>query len=185
MRQRFNIHHGLVLFAMVLLPLFLLQTTPGQNPASTNSSASTTSSYIVQAESAAMARDFVIEAGGRVTATLTIIDAVGARLNDAQVSWLRAQQGQIIVFADAKVEVSGSVEETHYPTLVSAETLHQQGITGDGVTVAVLDTGLWKTRATAYNARRRSRILAEFDATQQELYGDDDDDTDHGISGLV
>ena len=34
--------------------------------------------------------------------------------------------------------------DTKYPTLVGAAALHERGITGAGVTVAILDTGLWK-----------------------------------------
>ena len=35
------------------------------------------------------------------------------------------------------------VYETNYPAMIGADTLHCRGITGRGVTIAVLDTGLW------------------------------------------
>ena len=51
------------------------------------------------------------------------------------------------------------VYQTNYPMLVGADTLQQAGITGKGVTIAVLDSGLWKDPAQNYG----SRILATID----------------------
>ena len=34
--------------------------------------------------------------------------------------------------------------QTNYPMLVGADSLQQAGITGKGVTIAVLDSGLWQ-----------------------------------------
>ncbi len=86
------------LIALLMLPLFLPETTPGKTSESTTTSApashahaptnaparitSTTSSYIVQASSAVAAKKFVVDIGGTVTATLNIIHAVGDELND-------------------------------------------------------------------------------------------------------
>ncbi len=36
------------------------------------------------------------------------------------------------------------VYETNYPAMIDADKLHCRGITGRGVTIAVLDTGLWQ-----------------------------------------
>src|SRR5690242_10298535 len=51
--------------------------------------------------------------------------------------------------------------QTNYPMLVGADTLQQAGITGKGVTIAVLDTGLWQDLFQNYG----SRILATLDVT--------------------
>ena len=179
MWHRFNMHHSLGLLIILCLPLFALQTTPGHNPVSTNSNALNTSSYIVQATSTADAKRLVVKAGGTVTTTLNIIDAVGANLSEEQVSWLRSQPDRITVYRDGSLEVSGPVIESDYPTLVGADALHLQGITGQGVTVAVLDTGLWKTTATEFSTRGNRRILAQHDATLgQWINFDCDDDCD-------
>src|SRR5262249_12625158 len=45
---------------------------------------------------------------------------------------------------------------TNYPALIGADSLQQAGITGKGVTIAVLDTGLWQDTTQFYG----SRILA-------------------------
>ncbi len=167
------------LIALLMLPFFLPETTPGKTsesitsaPAShahapTNAPAkitSPTSSYIVQASSAVAAKTFVIDVGGRITATLNIIHAVGAELNDEQVEWLRSQPERITVFEDNTLNISGSVAETYYPTLIGAAKLHKKkDITGKGITIAVLDTGLWKKSALQYTAEQKERILAQYD----------------------
>ena len=51
--------------------------------------------------------------------------------------------------------------QTNYPTLVSADTLQQAGITGRGVTIAVLDSGLWQALDQNYGGR----VLATIDVT--------------------
>jgi serine protease AprX len=51
--------------------------------------------------------------------------------------------------------------QTNYPLLVGADTLQQSGITGKGVTIAVLDSGLWNDPAQNY----MGRLLASIDVT--------------------
>ncbi|MCP3912135.1 MAG: S8 family peptidase, partial [Actinomycetia bacterium] len=53
---------------------------------------------------------------------------------------------------------------THYPTRVGADLLHQQGIRGQGITVAVLDTGIWSSHPHLHrNTDGEERLLAQFD----------------------
>src|SRR5262249_42907416 len=49
--------------------------------------------------------------------------------------------------------------QTDYPMLVGADSLQKAGITGKGVTIAVLDTGLWQDLSQNYGGR----ILASVD----------------------
>jgi subtilisin family serine protease len=49
--------------------------------------------------------------------------------------------------------------QTNYPILVGANTLQQKGITGRGVTIAMLDSGLWEDTTQNYG----SRVLASVD----------------------
>jgi subtilisin family serine protease len=51
--------------------------------------------------------------------------------------------------------------QTNYPMLVGADTLQQAGITGRGVTIAVLDSGLWNDPVQNY----MGRLLASIDVT--------------------
>ena len=57
------------------------------------------------------------------------------------------------------VASSSLLYETDYPSLVGADTLHQGGITGKGVTIAVLDSGLWQDPSQNFG----SRLLASID----------------------
>src|SRR5262249_32041496 len=49
--------------------------------------------------------------------------------------------------------------QTNYPMLVGADDMQRAGITGKGVTIAVLDTGLWQDVSQNYGGR----ILATVD----------------------
>jgi serine protease AprX len=49
--------------------------------------------------------------------------------------------------------------QTNYPMLVGADTLQQAGVTGKGVTIAVLDSGLWQDPSQNYSRR----LLASID----------------------
>ena len=111
MQRTIRKHQIISLSAVLMLPLFLFATTTGDNPDATVDKTSTTSSYIVQASSVATAKTFVTSAGGKVTAILKIIDAVGAELSEEQVEWLRAQPEGIRVFKDSTLNVSGSVTD--------------------------------------------------------------------------
>jgi serine protease AprX len=51
--------------------------------------------------------------------------------------------------------------QTNYPMRVGANTLQQSGITGAGVTIAMLDSGLWQAPSQNYGLR----ILATIDVT--------------------
>ena len=51
--------------------------------------------------------------------------------------------------------------ETNYPALIGADTLQAAGIKGKGVTIAVLDTGLWQDVSQNYG----TRVLASIDVT--------------------
>ena len=53
---------------------------------------------------------------------------------------------------------------THYPALVGANRLHDLGITGRGVTVAVLDSGLVQYDGLYNNASGQKRLLGHYDA---------------------
>ncbi|WP_116813623.1 S8 family serine peptidase [Steroidobacter cummioxidans] len=55
----------------------------------------------------------------------------------------------------------GLLYETNYPALIGADSLHSAGITGKGVTIAVLDTGFWQDVSQNYG----NRVLASVDVT--------------------
>src|SRR5437879_8798699 len=134
--------------------------------------------YIVQAESAEIARSAVVRVGGVVTGELSIIRAVGAALDDRELETLRASDvPRLRIYEDSPVQASsaaGVLPETNYPSEVAASNLHLGGVTGRGVTIAVLDSGVWSNlgplQTTPYQT---PHVLAQYDviqARQQATY---------------
>src|SRR4051812_6543508 len=127
--------------------------------------------YIVQAASIDLARQAVVKAGGRVTGELEIIRAVGASLDAQELAALHEKPVDgLRVYEDSAVSASAAslLPETYYPQEVGATNLHKGGLTGRGVTVAVLDSGLWHEKSpllkTSYG--KDQRVLAQYDAIQ-------------------
>src|SRR5271170_1902175 len=125
--------------------------------------------YIVQAASSDIARSSVRDVGGLVTSDLSVIRAVGAALNDRELAALRDRGiPHLRIYDDTPVHSSspaGTLPETYYPSEVDAQTLQTGGMTGRGVTVAVVDSGLWGNQGPLQFAPSggRSRVLAQYD----------------------
>jgi serine protease AprX len=143
----------------------------GLSGASGPSAAPALERYIVQADSAAAAARAVVSIGGRIEHELEIIGGVSARLSPAQLDALRAANPWVKANPDAKLQTAGTLTalETWYPTLVGAADLHRGGIDGRGITIAVLDTGLWAKAATEYTTDGRKRLLAQYDVIRDRI----------------
>jgi len=103
-----------------------------------------------------------------VTGDLSVIRAVAASLSEHEMAALRAQRvSPLHIYNDTAVAASslGALPETYYPSEVDAANMHVGGMTGRGVTVAVLDSGLWNQEGPLQNApgESRSRVLAQYD----------------------
>ena len=122
-------------------------------------------SFIISSSSLANARARVDAVGGLITHELAIIDAIAATLDARQLRVLRKSK-DLKFFADATVEVNGhEAHDAAHVELIGAEHLHAKGLYGDGVTVAILDTGIWNTNNHLRNdLHGLRRILAEYDA---------------------
>ena len=55
-------------------------------------------------------------------------------------------------------------EDFYYNRVAGIEALHRQGITGKGITVAVVDSGLWEHEALRTDTRGENRLVARYDA---------------------
>ncbi len=106
---------------------------------------------IVQSEAGSQAAAAAVRrAGGEVTADLWIIKGVAARVSGAALARLRADPTVSRISRDIGVRVSGTLSDDeddvnllNLPALdVEADWLHRHGITGKGITVAVVDTGI-------------------------------------------
>jgi len=130
-------------------------------------------SYIVQGESVESVVRLVERYGGQVTSRLDVIHGVGARLTE-QAAALLLKEAQITsVFPNSIVQATGNgntVLETDYPDLVGADVVWAEGVIGEGVTVAVLDTGLSNHPAIKFDTdgHQNDRIVAWVDFIQNK-----------------
>jgi serine protease AprX len=84
--------------------------------------------------------------GGRVTRALPIVGGFAATVPAAVAGELARLPGVRAVTPDGKLRVQGTASSSTvrsvYPKVVKADAAWQRGVTGRGVTVAVLDTGV-------------------------------------------
>ncbi|MFK8043459.1 S8 family peptidase [Congregibacter sp.] len=60
---------------------------------------------------------------------------------------------------------SAPSQDSYYPTVSGAALLHSHGITGSGITVAVLDSGLWEANPElSLDTQGHERVIARYDA---------------------
>ena len=126
----------------------------GIAPAVTNpslaSDAAAETSVIVQGTSAAAARAAVAAHGGQVTQDLWIVNGVAADVPAGELAALRAEPGVTHVTEDVAVHVQDATPSplhaasAVYPKAIGADRLWAEGVDGEDVTVAVVDTGIAK-----------------------------------------
>ncbi len=124
----------------------------------------------------AAGRSLVRSAGGTVIRSLPIIDGMGARLAAAKAQHLASSPGVRAISLNAKVHSEGfrfgrridgdGVDDSRlassYDRSVHADTAWRMGATGDGVGVAVVDTGI-QGNLPDFSVSRRdstSRVIA-------------------------
>lgn len=71
-------------------------------------------------------------------------------------------------------------EDSYYPTVVGAAALHSHGITGRGVTVAIIDSGLWEHPNLLKDSKGKSRVIARYDAIKDVSGAEVFDESGHG-----
>lgn len=71
-------------------------------------------------------------------------------------------------------------ENYYYNTVAGVDALHLQGITGKGVTVAIVDSGLWEHEALLKDTSGRNRVVARYDALTDTVGKEVIDESGHG-----
>jgi serine protease AprX len=71
-------------------------------------------------------------------------------------------------------------EDFYYNSVAEVDALHLQGITGKGVTVAVVDSGLWEHDALMKDTKGRNRVVAKYDALTDTAGEEVVDESGHG-----
>ncbi len=74
----------------------------------------------------------------------------------------------VLDLPNCSLQLPRAYEDNHndyyYPGLVGADLLNDAGITGRGVGVAIIDSGLWDVPALTTDSLGKSRVLAHYDA---------------------
>ena len=88
----------------------------------------------------------VARLGGRVTQDLSIVDGFAATLPASAIRELARASGVRVISLDRKVSVAGGPDggspNSVYPKVVRSTNVNSLGVTGRGVTVAIVDTGI-------------------------------------------
>lgn len=71
-------------------------------------------------------------------------------------------------------------EDFYYAGVAGADALHLHGVTGKGVTVAILDSGLWDHDLLTRDTAGKNRVLARYDAINDRAGDDLFDASGHG-----
>jgi serine protease AprX len=109
--------------------------------------------------------------GGTVRHRVDLIDAVVARIDSASFASLSADPRVDIVVRDYKIRMQGAsyggALQSTYPDSINATDLWATGLTGRGVGVALLDTGVYD------HADLQGRVIASADLTSEGSFSDE------------
>ena len=157
-------------------------------------------SYILQGSNSARLNKVVANVGGNVSREFPIINAVAAMLTSQQADEIR-ELGGVRIQDDRTVMTMGlfgltsnksTVINNNIAQQVGANHLHDEGITGAGITVAVVDSGanMGGTIGSHLfrNTEGKRRVSVKYDAfRKRKTYFFNDDRAGHGshISGII
>ncbi|MGH9283033.1 MAG: S8 family serine peptidase, partial [Acidimicrobiales bacterium] len=181
--RRLSASGGSVIALLLALVLALVAAGSGISPAA----ASTALVEVVVQESnptSTAAEQAVESRGGHVGRQLAIVDGFAAAIPAAQLDSLRAAPGVKNVTANRPVKLSGQYGENSgvasavYTDAVRASATWNKGYTGEGVGVALIDTGVNATGDLA------GKVLHAVDFTAEQ---DNVDSFGHGtfVAGLI
>ncbi|MBN1667702.1 MAG: S8 family peptidase, partial [Anaerolineales bacterium] len=127
-----------LLIAFILLVSLLITPAVPGGPNAAN--------YIVQGQDSPQVAQLVARYGGEVTSHLPIIQGVAARLTQQAYHRLLADPTVTAITPNYRVQAAGqgNLPETDYPDVIGADVVWAEGITGEGLAVAIVDTGIDK-----------------------------------------
>jgi serine protease AprX len=149
-------------------------------------------SFIVQGSSTHAVAALVQSYGGTVTSQLDLIRGVGASLPAGNVDRLLAEPEITSITHNGSVRLADQgngvrAPETDYPDVVGADYAWEQGATGDGVTVAVVDTGLSRHPGlvNSIDGKRKDRIVGWADFVDPSRAPRDPNGHGTHIAGII
>ncbi|MCB0113369.1 MAG: S8 family serine peptidase, partial [Caldilineaceae bacterium] len=173
----------LLLFSLLLNGCVPPQVTPNTAPSAYVDPALATRtgnlSVVVTGQSAECAAEAVRAAGGSVTSELWLINAVGATIAADTLDQLAATPTILSIVENKRIAPSTVVRKKAPPETdvawpvsqdVGTDQLHAEGITGEGVTVAVIDSGVtfYKKLADGTDADVVLNYAGQFDFSEDK-----------------
>lgn len=163
---------------------------------------STVKSYILQGATSERLNELVNGVGGNVSREFPIINAISAMLTHNQAEKIRELGGvrihddRTVITSKLKPNMKNMAKafaiNNHIVEQTGADRLHDMNIKGQGVTVAVVDSGanMWGStgRYLFRDSYNRQRVSVKYDAFKgRKTYYYNDDKNGHGshVSGLI
>jgi len=168
----------------MMLVLIVFSTIP------VSAEANSIQSYIVQGSDLATVVELVEAHGGQISMELEVINSVAADLDPQMVKALFAEKTITSIFPNENIEASSFTSEndiidTGYPEATGANYVTDQGITGQGVTVAILDSGLANYNSLENTTDKQNRILAWIDFVEGKNNLTDPNGHGTHITGII
>jgi serine protease AprX len=150
-------------------------------------------SFIVKGSDLESVTRLVSAHGGQVTSKLELIDSLGASLPVNALPDLLAEPEITSIVPNSSVWMTGNEYEgnpapaSDYPDLVGADVVWEAGVTGEGVTVAIVDTGLSNHPGllNKVNGVRLNRIAAWVDFVEDSKSPRDPHGHGTHIAGII
>jgi serine protease AprX len=150
-------------------------------------------SFIVKGSDLETVTRLVSAHGGQVTTNLELIDSLGASLPVNALPKLLAEPEVTSIVPNSSVWMTGNEYEgnpapaSDYPDLVGADVVWEAGVTGEGVTVAIVDTGLSNHPGllNKVNGVRLNRIAAWVDFVEDSKSPRDPHGHGTHIAGII
>ncbi len=182
----FNVKHAVIVFMISALVLGAFVVAPAQTV--------TMESVVVQGTNFEQVVQLVTKFGGEISAQYPGLKAVAVDLPTRSLSWIAKMDGIIAVTQPYQAGLAGIAEdssegihipETFYPEVVGADQVWQQGITGEGVTVAILDSGMHPFEALMRDSEGNDRLLAWKDFVDESPTPIDPQGHGTHIAGII
>ena len=160
------------------------------------------SSYIIQGADTLQVAELVKQIGGTVTSELRIINGVAALLFQDQFANLEDNPKISAVIPNHQVNLTGKKDDnnsgkddkgkdakipsTNYPDVVGADLVWEGGVNGDGITVAVVDTGLDLLKGIKEDLNGdKGRVIAWADFIENKKNPKDENGHGTHVAGII
>jgi serine protease AprX len=146
--------------------------------------------YILQGASRPALVSAIQAENGVIIHQFKLIQAVSAKLTDEQVLGIASRNAMIRFFnednqlslsaakdaglMESRVISKSAPRNSQIPKQVGAHELHKEGITGKGVTVAIIDSGLGQFAALQQNTYGQERNITVVDASGEDAAASED-----------